>query len=258
MKQDNPARRVRTASSGRNRVPPTVVRRGVPSWVVVVIAMGAAAGGYAYGAQSTGLGASLQATGPASLDRLDCMAQLHAQRRKERAQAGPPPAPAAASAYRFHNALAGSTVKPPAPESHPPPKPAPKVAAKIKHAAPKPVAPAAVPPPVLPTDVAAQTVASATAATAVEPPQADGQLRAAPAVGQFTLQVGAFPQKTDALALFDRMRTQGLRPAIAPVSHGESTWFRVRVGRFVDRTAAELGQHALLATADVQAVITPH
>lgn len=62
---------------------------------------------------------------------------------------------------------------------------------------------------------------------------------AAPAAGGFTVQVGAFPTRTEADALVARLRSQGLSPyVVAAEVQGKGLFHRVRLGRFRSREEA--------------------
>src|SRR5438067_7870773 len=58
--------------------------------------------------------------------------------------------------------------------------------------------------------------------------------------GKFTVQVGATQDRAEARALVVRAAKAGLRPYVAEVKlPGRGLWYRVRVGAFPDRTAAD-------------------
>lgn len=56
---------------------------------------------------------------------------------------------------------------------------------------------------------------------------------------RWTIQVGAFQERQDALDLLDRLRSRGHNPFLASSDLRErGRWYRVRVGRFSDRDTA--------------------
>ena len=106
--------------------------------------------------------------------------------------------------------------KPPASEDAPSlPKPGVAIAPAAKPAAIEPARPASLPPrPVVLT----------------QPP---------PNLGAFTVQIGASPQKSEAQRLEGKARAAGLKPYVAEANLGDKgTWYRVRVGSFPTRDAA--------------------
>jgi cell division septation protein DedD len=59
-------------------------------------------------------------------------------------------------------------------------------------------------------------------------------------IGAFTVQLGASQDRVDAQRLEDRARSAGLRPYLVEVDLGpKGIWYRVRVGAFGSREAAE-------------------
>jgi cell division septation protein DedD len=59
-------------------------------------------------------------------------------------------------------------------------------------------------------------------------------------LGAFTVQLGASQDRVDAQRLEDRARSAGLRPYLVEVDLGpKGIWYRVRVGAFASREAAE-------------------
>jgi cell division septation protein DedD len=91
-------------------------------------------------------------------------------------------------------------------------------------------------------------VASAPQATTVVPPPSRAKEAASPAValspvpleaGQYTVQIGATQERPEAARLEARARSAGLRPYVAEANLGaRGTWYRVRVGAFRDKEAA--------------------
>jgi cell division septation protein DedD len=59
-------------------------------------------------------------------------------------------------------------------------------------------------------------------------------------LGNFTVQLGASQDKTDAARLASRALAGGLRPYVAEARlPGKGLWYRVRVGAFPDRDTAD-------------------
>lgn len=57
---------------------------------------------------------------------------------------------------------------------------------------------------------------------------------------RYTVQVGAFQERTDALALLDKLRTRGHNPfLVSSKVRSRGRWYRVRVGRFADKDRAK-------------------
>lgn len=55
----------------------------------------------------------------------------------------------------------------------------------------------------------------------------------------FTVQVGAFRVRTQALLLANRLKEQGFSPFLERYEAKDGLWYRVRVGRFEDRKKAQ-------------------
>ena len=69
------------------------------------------------------------------------------------------------------------------------------------------------------------------AAVALTPPPND--------LGAYTVQLGASQERTEAARLEGRARSAGLKPYVLEVNLGaKGTWYRVRVGAFHDKEAA--------------------
>jgi len=157
------------------------------------------------------------------------LAALDAQR--EQAQRTPPakplPTPAAKAAPAPAVAKAAAEVPDEqVPESGKPPPEAPKPKAEAK---PKEIPPP--PGPVSVTPAKAVTVKPAQPAALPGPP-ADW--------GKFTVQLGASQERADALALAARAGAAGLKPYVVEARiPGKGIWYRVRVGAFPDRDAAD-------------------
>ncbi|MBN2362074.1 MAG: SPOR domain-containing protein, partial [Deltaproteobacteria bacterium] len=61
-----------------------------------------------------------------------------------------------------------------------------------------------------------------------------------PDAGRFSLQAGAFPDEAVAKALAARLDSRGYQVHIVPAQvEGKGSWYRVRVGSYGDRSAAE-------------------
>jgi cell division septation protein DedD len=102
----------------------------------------------------------------------------------------------------------------------------------------------------LPAKAAVETtvVARAPQAATVVPPPPRAKEAAAPAValnpppadaGQYTVQIGATQERPEASRLEARARSAGLRPYVVEANLGaRGTWYRVRVGAFRDKEAA--------------------
>ena len=57
---------------------------------------------------------------------------------------------------------------------------------------------------------------------------------------RYTVQVGAFQERSDALSLLDKLRGRGHNPFLLSSKVRErGRWYRVRVGRFADKTKAK-------------------
>ena len=85
-------------------------------------------------------------------------------------------------------------------------------------------------PTVVPPPERALQVPPATAAQLTPPPRE---------LGNFTVQVGALRDRGDAVRLEARTRGAGLKPYVMEANLGaKGTWYRVRVGAFRDKEAA--------------------
>jgi cell division septation protein DedD len=119
----------------------------------------------------------------------------------------PPAEPVREESLTFHDRLTRE-------RAAPPPEP---------REAPAPAAPAADPAP---------------APSPAPPPEAAAPAIPAPAAGAFSVQVGASKDKAEAERIAGRFRSYGPRVEEAEIA-GKGTWFRVRVGSFPTREAAE-------------------
>jgi cell division septation protein DedD len=100
-----------------------------------------------------------------------------------------------------------------------------------------------------PPKVAETTVVPAPArvATVVGPPPRATQVAPAPVtltpppndLGTYTVQIGASQERSEAARLEGRARSAGLKPYVMEANLGsKGTWYRVRVGAFPDKEAA--------------------
>jgi DedD protein len=74
-----------------------------------------------------------------------------------------------------------------------------------------------------------------------KPPPATGISLTAPPrdLGAWTVQIGASPEKSEALRLENKARAAGLKPYVVEANLGaKGTWYRVRVGSFPDKDKA--------------------
>lgn len=256
-----PQREMPTANRDKRNSKPQK-RAGVPMAGALLVAAGAAGGAFWAGdtlGYQRGFAQSRECDGGDPLARLDQQATAHQGRlAAARAQQDTPAAaphrepprpivtvPPVPEKFSFHEALKGG---PGRPQDRAP---------VLTSAAPNPNKPPALPvvaatPAPHPAPAPAPTTPAAPSA-----PSASG-LREIPGQGDFTLQVGAFPDKTEALKLNDRLKALGYRPVIAPSEAGGSTWYRVRVGRFTERSAAEAGAQGLADGAGVHAMPVKH
>jgi cell division septation protein DedD len=122
--------------------------------------------------------------------------------------------------------------------SHPDPRPA---AAPVEVARPEKVAPAVHTTSVIPAPARQTTVVAAPPARPVQvAPAVPVALTPPPReLGNFTVQVGASQDRADAARLESRARGAGLKPYVQEANLGaKGTWYRVRVGAFRERDAA--------------------
>ena len=89
--------------------------------------------------------------------------------------------------------------------------------------------------------------APARVATVVGPPPRTAQVAPVPVtltpppndLGEYTVQIGASQERTEAARLEGRARSAGLKPYVVEANLGsKGTWYRVRVGAFHDKEAA--------------------
>lgn len=107
--------------------------------------------------------------------------------------------------------------------------------------------------------------------SAEAPPQADAapvpqpeaaplapDSKAAPATAGWVVQVGAFGQEANAIALRDRLRKAGYTAFVERVVVDAKTVYRVRVGPYVERSAAEAELTGLARDSGLQVRVMPH
>ena len=89
--------------------------------------------------------------------------------------------------------------------------------------------------------------APARVATVVGPPPRAAQVAPVPVtltpppndLGEYTVQIGASQERTEAARLEGRARSAGLKPYVVEANLGsKGTWYRVRIGAFHDKEAA--------------------
>jgi len=149
-----------------------------------------------------------------------------------------------ATKFTFHEAL--TSARPPVEKLPPPPRPAAPQAPRVPGPSAPPVSPplASSPParppppgPSLPMVATAATTAGGALASQAAPPPA-----AAPAPrgreGAFAVQVGSTTDRFEAERLAARFRSRGSKVVTAEVP-GKGRWYRVRLGSFDSREAAE-------------------
>jgi DedD protein len=79
------------------------------------------------------------------------------------------------------------------------------------------------------------------------PPPASGETESKP-LGSWVVQLGSFSSQDKALALRDKARQKGFTTQVEKVRIREKTFFRVRVGPFLERGEAEQTQQRLAKT----------
>ena len=80
----------------------------------------------------------------------------------------------------------------------------------------------------------------------------------APATAGWVVQVGAFGQETNAIALRDRLRKAGHTAFVERVVVDAKAVYRVRVGPYVERSAAEAELTGLARDSGLQVRVMPH
>lgn len=93
----------------------------------------------------------------------------------------------------------------------------------------------------------------------IEPAPAPVVLAAPPRnLGAFTVQIGASQDHGDAQKLESRARLAGLKPYVVEARLGnKGTWYRVRVGAFNDKTAADSFRRDVERELRVSAMVMP-
>jgi DedD protein len=103
--------------------------------------------------------------------------------------------------------------------------------------------------------------AGATQADATVEPEAEAPPRDTapdPATAGWVVQVGAFGQETNAVALRDRLRKAGYSAFVERVVVDAKPVYRVRVGPYVERAAAEDQLTGLARDSGLQVRVMPH
>ena len=72
----------------------------------------------------------------------------------------------------------------------------------------------------------------------------------------FTVQVGSFRERGAAERLVARMRSQGVEAGVVEASVAGKTWYRVQVGRFTTRAAAETHYRSVLRPKGIRGFVT--
>ena len=79
-----------------------------------------------------------------------------------------------------------------------------------------------------------------------------------PDLGKFTVQVGATQDRVEAREMAARASKGGLRPYVAEARlAGRGLWYRVRVGAFADRAAADQFRRDVQRELRMPAVVMP-
>ncbi len=72
----------------------------------------------------------------------------------------------------------------------------------------------------------------------------------------FTVQVGSFRERGAAERLVNRIRAQGVDAGVVEASVAGKTWYRVQVGRFTTRAAAETHYRSVLRPKGIRGFVT--
>src|SRR5438105_7440119 len=176
---------------------------------------------------------------PAPLDDLEA---LDAQASTGQARTSPPPA-ARAEVTRPGTGNGSARA-----ETAAPPDTA-KLRDSVASPVPLPPADSAAPPPRPPAPAPVRTIPAPPSATPVAPGPRTAQMTAPqtgalpappPDLGKFTVQVGATQDRVEAREMVARVSKGGLRAYVAEARlAGRGLWYRVRVGAFADRAAAD-------------------
>lgn len=78
-----------------------------------------------------------------------------------------------------------------------------------------------------------------------------------PAAGTFQVQVAAYQERARAEALAGRLRQKGYRALIADEPDGGRTLYKVRIGGYMDRSAADAAKTRLAREEKLQAWVLP-
>jgi len=93
-----------------------------------------------------------------------------------------------------------------------------------------------------PVEPAPQVVKRETPADAGVRPETKTAIKPAAAAGgkiRYTIQFASYPEKNLAEAEVKKMKKQGYAAFVVAFEQGKGTWYRVRLGRFTNRTDAE-------------------
>ncbi len=165
---------------------------------------------------------------PAAQDKIAAAGEAPADEADEETDT----APAAKPAPEKHDATQGRA------PAHAPETPR----APVTVAAPRPAT--VVPAPPRPVQVASTSLAALT------PPPRDP--------GKFTVQIGASQDRTEALRMESRARAAGLKPYAVEADLGaKGTWYRVRIGAFPDKDAANRYRRDVERELRAPAVVMP-
>jgi cell division septation protein DedD len=90
--------------------------------------------------------------------------------------------------------------------------------------------------------------------------KAQGQVESSHGKGNFTVQVGSFQNKASATQLLSKLK--GVGPdarLVSSVTSGKKNWYRVQIGRFLDRQSAQKWGEQLQSQGIIQQFIaTPY
>jgi len=148
-----------------------------------------------------------------------------------------PPAVTTAAAQEVTMPLAGTAV--PAASGTPVPAVASKAPVAAAVSTPKSAAPAKPPAPV------AQTIQRQSAV-------------GAPAAGKWVVQAGSYGSEANAGIVAHKLQEHGFHAFISRFDKGGHAYFRVRVGPYADRTAAERAASGVARASGVKAEVTPN
>jgi DedD protein len=143
---------------------------------------------------------------------------------------------------RLRDSVASPVPLPPAESAAPPP------------------APPARPAPVrtIPAPPSATSVAPGARTAQVTAPQTGALPAPPPEVGKFTVQVGATQDRVEAREMVARASKGGLKPYVAEARlAGRGLWYRVRLGAFADRAAADQYRRDVERELRMPAVVMP-